>query len=56
MTSEMRAKIRPADWRRASEFAGGERLVSAAPRVSESWPTAVVESRRVMSCGELTAD
>ena len=33
-----------------------DKLVSAAPRVSWSWPTAVVESRRVRRCGELSAD
>ena len=32
------------------------KLVSAAPRASGRWPTEGVESRRVMSCGELTAD
>ena len=30
--------------------------MSAAPRVSGSWPVEVVESRRIMSCGEITAD
>ena len=30
--------------------------MSAAPRVSGSWPVEVIESGRIMSCGELTTD
>ena len=32
------------------------KLMSAAPRASGGWPTEVVESRRIISCGELAAD
>ena len=46
VTSEMRAKIRPADWRRAPKMTGG---ISwwAGPRGSRSWSVDVTEDGRM---------
>ena len=55
VTSEMRAKIRPADWRRASKITGGISCW-AGPWLSGSWPVNAEKVARIISCGELTVD